>query len=1059
MKLLKVSTTNTVNNESITFSFGEVKDSGKIYFSRGARLQRLIEAAFLVTRFSEPVDISVDFLLLDQGYTINRIFSKEGISTVLAPFGEPKKVLAKDDGVTDFFKDKIKGDIKDVIRDCYAGASQFRRFCEKHDLRVFGQVQKLYDVTGKVNKAYLDTLDRSRQAKERAKQLMSQAAFVTKEEVESAAASLAERQKRLIELEQQQAQLKIKLNDPLLNKARLEGEQTRARYQDLIAKKAEIEEKQDIISKYASIERVVPQLTRVEEVQREIAQEEEKRFNLVKEIDWYNEELKEIQLQIEGKHKQLEEAAATRTKVEIIKEQLERVEALNAENQDLEESLRRLQMQLDKHNSSKLELKNILSNVEATIKELKEESQQINLSNRSASEMVEALKISVKLDEIEAQIEKIRGEIIVKEGQISQKESSLAASSKQFKNILALDATVAPLKARDVIMQVVNNKIKKLEMINASLKQKERNLTRGLEEFSYTLLQIEQSCDTLSAQLAKARYKKGEEFKREVLLNTQKMVSDATSVYAVDALLEDDEIRSLEDDYAKRIKDKMSLQGDVKRVEGQIEEIKRHAEINDAEIEGLNKQKENIIARYNQLVAENSNESVFNYLRALEADKGTKYLLDVQQEKVAGETQVAELKRYVDSLRLKMAELESRHANLSSTQEALSGDSAVDILTGASEQGKNELSDALTRLSALYEKHKATQERIDELELKIYQIQEVITETSKTIKLNQKEMTLARARASQIAGGDIESAFEEVKTMQSDIEAEEVMLAQSKSGRESELFERRLALSKLDWTVAQKKEELKGLKQELKLAFKEKDVKPQYAQTLLKISPKEVPVVKQEIEKYYAERAQLIEKMQSIDAILSGAPAREEEKDISRLYDALDAQREKLKKEADALSVAYSDILSRYLDSNKVKSQLESAGESLSAINTLEDSLQNNRIIEVIIKDKIRSFVRQASLYLSVMEASLSLGFNDGLVYYKNKRRTEPSALSQNEQVLAYVALEMAVPAVTEVKGEWMVIDEKLECDKAVLEESLSKINDFYFVSGYNYSKVKEVKV
>lgn len=81
------------------------------------------------------------------------------------------------------------------------------------------------------------------------------------------------------------------------------------------------------------------------------------------------------------------------------------------------------------------------------------------------------------------------------------------------------------------------------------------------------------------------------------------------------------------------------------QLEGAIKEIKRHVEINAAEMDTLRGEKQNINNRYKEIVAQNSSETVFNYLKALNNDNGTKYLLDVQQDAVRSEVELADLKR------------------------------------------------------------------------------------------------------------------------------------------------------------------------------------------------------------------------------------------------------------------------------------------------------------------------------------------------------------------------------------------------------------------------------
>ena len=73
-----------------------------------------------------------------------------------------------------------------------------------------------------------------------------------------------------------------------------------------------------------------------------------------------------------------------------------------------------------------------------------------------------------------------------------------------------------------------------------SLVEKQRNLERALEDYNYKLSQINDSIGKLIAERNKALLRKQEEFKREVLLNSQKVFNeDSSSVFAVTANIQD----------------------------------------------------------------------------------------------------------------------------------------------------------------------------------------------------------------------------------------------------------------------------------------------------------------------------------------------------------------------------------------------------------------------------------------------------------------------------------------------------------------------------------------
>lgn len=1055
MKLLKVQTTNTTTKEVINFSLNDTSVAQRLFFTRNSRLQRLVEGCFLVTKFSEAVDIVIDFEIEGDLYTIKRAVDEDGVKTTLRLRAERTSVVARDEKIVPYLEKKIGGSLRDVILECYAGNSQFNRFIINGDLRTFGHVQKLLAVADKVDQNYQETKAIAENARERAKRIKEEVGRVDKGQVELAASQLSDKQKTLFALQQQQAQISMQINDPVIKSARAELLVAQEKYSKLSARREAVDAKRQQLLEYDSVQIVVPQLRSLDKAQADLKESLDKRFDLIKEIDYYEEEYKSITKQISQKQRQLENAVANLTKVEIVKEEMERVATISESNQELEDSLARLKTQEDKVNYQKLELRNALLNIENNITELKAEIEGMSMPEKPMSELVESLKITVKLDEIEAQIDRIRGENSVREGKLAESERALTVQSRQLKSILALDSSVAPLKARDVIMQVIDAKIKKIDMISASLKQKESNLSRSLEKMSNRLPALEQSCQTLATELSKQRLKKGEEFKREVLLNSQKMYQDITAVYAIEASLEDVEIQEITVELNARNLEKSRVMAEIARIQGAIEEIKRHVDINDAEVAGLNKQKENIVSRYNQIINENSNEGVYNYLRALEADKGTKYLLDVQQETVRNETQIQEMKRLIESGRAKISELENRYNSLSKTQEAMQSEGALDILVGANEQTKSELQDAILRLTALYEKHKAMSGRIEELDAKLFQLHETILETQKTIKINEKEIAMASRKAETVAGGDVEQMLQEAEYMQSDVEAENRMLEDSKQRTETELMTRRVEVRKLDWIIESKKEEVGDLRVAIRQLFDEKHIDPSWVNSVAVLQNEDVESIRKMIADYDNARTHLSDKIDNLQTVLGNAPTDKQMTQLGQLLDSLNRQITGFQREVEQSTISYNNLLRAYLATNKLKADLATASGQLQSADALEKNLESSRVVSIIIKDKIRQFVKNAEEYLKVMNPSLSISWKDELVVRRNGKITDIKALSSTEQVFIYVALELAVPSAADVRGKWLIVDEKLECDKQQLDAALRKIGGINFVSEYHYEKSK----
>lgn len=72
---------------------------------------------------------------------------------------------------------------------------------------------------------------------------------------------------------------------------------------------------------------------------------------------------------------------------------------------------------------------------------------------KSVGELLETVRVDVKIDEVSAQVDKLQSEIAVKEGQIAERETTQLTLVKRFRSVEELDIAVSPLKAKDGIIK------------------------------------------------------------------------------------------------------------------------------------------------------------------------------------------------------------------------------------------------------------------------------------------------------------------------------------------------------------------------------------------------------------------------------------------------------------------------------------------------------------------------------------------------------------------------------------------------------------------------------
>lgn len=529
---------------------------------------------------------------------------------------------------------------------------------------------------------------------------------------------------------------------------------------------------------------------------------------LTSELDWKEQELADVVLQYDERQLQFALLQDKRSRIKTVKGELEYINSLESQNEQLNQLLTKLVEKQRQFQSDKQTCLNKLADLEKSLNETRTGLEAFQVPTQTASELMEAVRVDARIDEVNHQLEKIQTEINVKESQIAEKEERLAVQKKRFRSVAELDVAVSPIKAKDTILQVLDTKYSKLEAINVSLAEKQRNLERALDDYKYKISQLEDSRTKLIAQRDKALLRKQEEFKREVLLNSQKTFGkDLTGVFAATTSFQDAEIQTLDQEIADRNADRDLLVQRSAQLDGAIKEIRRHKEINSAEMETLRGEKENINNRYNEIVSQNNSEAVFNYLKALHNDSSTKYLLDMQQDAVRLDAEVAELRRYIDALKEKASGLKYRLNYLKGASPEDLPENAEDTVV-TNDTVKDKLSDIGEKMAANCDLYIAECKRFEELNTKLQSINSAISEAARTVKVNQAQIKKCTEKAQKLVGEeDLAQAVQNFDYDLSDIESELQMLAESKQVLSQEVFAKRLELEKTQWLSCEKRRE------------------------------------------------------------------------------------------------------------------------------------------------------------------------------------------------------------------------------------------------------------
>ncbi|HPG92109.1 MAG TPA: hypothetical protein PK675_01715 [Clostridia bacterium] len=1016
MRLVNVQAKNPKTKEAYKFTLGDLNEESKLVSSRGAVLMYLLKDVFSGIDYGN-FDISVDFLEGDVVYNIikNR---KDGetVFTVRKLDSENKMIeAATGKDVPPYLRAVLGGDPSEILNRCFITSENLAGFCEKGDFSQFAIIdEEIKAKQQEIEKQLRDTL------------------VVNQRDIEFAVGDLELRQDVAEKVKAKFVELQNRLAESASYGLTKELASARDQLKELESKKAFIDTKRKQLVDYDNVAFIVPKLKTLDGLNDQLKGLATQCEESQKELDWYESEYASVTKQLDEKQRALYKIITNRVNVQAVEAQLTRSKELTERNTKLTENLTKLNSQMSELEAQKVTLKNGLNSLDDAIAEIKANMDEFTDPDKGFADLLESVRINAKIDELESQIEKYKAEITVKENQIDSREKLLVTQTRQFRNIMDLDHAVSPYKARETIMAVLDFKLEKLNIVNSSLKEKMRNLYRARENANYQLTGITQSSDALENELNKKRKIKGEEFKRQVLINSQKIYQDATAVYAVENDLEDDEITSLEYTLKSRNEEKQKAVELAARITGALDEIQRHIDINQSEINSLNDEKRNIVDHYNQLIHENTNETVANYLRAIETDKGTNYLLEISNDTVRTETEMKEIKKSVDNAKLRLSEAQTRLKQMTEARTIIDGEQGtMEGMMHLNEQTKNELSDIAARLTTVYAKQKTALGRIDEIDIKINRVKEIITETSKTIKVNEREIEYAHKQTEKLAGGSVEKVLEQLKFDEREANADVTMLIGSKTTIETQLLDKRVAFNQLKWLKENKDLEYQTLKEVLRQEFVANNVEAEWVASVADLSDEDIEKTRSTVAQYDKTVTAMKERIKHLASLVS---------ETTPVDKVLLASIKQAKKELD---IANKDL-------ERAKETHEKLLSAFAAATTAHEKMQEKA--EFAPKGVIE-FLKRSNILLYDM-TGLKLKFKRGLSVYNDKEEIRFITLDKSTKTAIFIAMTLAYPSQIRAKTEFIILDEGMSHEK--LKEYFSNQVEFVCVTDCRYTKPKE---
>ena len=1051
MRIVKLVAVDAQTDEKQTFTFGTSSSGKPLIAAKGGRLNSYLEFCF--TDEAESVkDVEVEFSVEGQLYSLSKTHTQEGVKTLLKALQNGKWNVVARANATEYVERLIGESVGDMLKQDFVNNAAVEGF--DGNLLAFEKIRLLAEVEQTISQSSQEAQRLWDSARSKVKQYASSQndePIVTPEQIEEIEVELEEISSKLANATAELADLKEQYAaSSFVQDVQRELQLAQEKYNLLIGKQNEIDKLRSALRLREDVDALLPKVNTLKEIIRQKDEYEKKRYAVTSEIEWQQNELDGIEKSLEEKNKLFVATQDKRSRIEGINAELTTIASLYEKNRNLNQRLTDLTEKEQRFAAEKVMYANKLDAIEKSLAELNQSLSEFSIPSKSVGELLEAVRVDVKIDEVTAQIDKLNGEIAVKESRIAEKESNLVVQVKRFRSVAELDVAVTPIKAKDTILQVLDSKYAKLETVNASLEEKLINLRRAAEEYKYKILQVEQSRAVLEGRRDKALLVKQEEFKREVFLNSQKTYSDdASGVFAVTVNFNDSEIDSLNRQIADRVAKKEDYLRRASALEGSIKEIARHIDVNSADMATLNKEKANIVNRYNEIISQNTGEAAFNYVKALSSNNGTQYLLDVQQEVVRSEAELTEEKRTLETLKNKLSSLKSRLKYLADTQTQLdSPQASIDALVSSNDKLRDELASVGEGLASGYEQYKAVARQMEGVDSKLEDVRSAIIEITKTVGVNEDLVEQCNKRARELAGcDDVEQAVANFKYELGDVESERQMLVESKQNVEKELFKKRLELEKTQWLYDSKCNEYSDVYGELKMEFglRGLDVEQATAMNFDESADEGKKVVAD----YDAAKKSLAEKIDNLYSVIknkSVSPIASEQ--LSAKQREVDFLVERQKR----LEEQRRNYMQNYVVASAARMKVTVAAAEAKTLESLRTTIGHNQVMGLLIRDKVNSVVTLASQYFKTFAGKNASFVLDGytVAVEADGVKTAYVDLPFDVKTAAYVSLLLACPSTDTTDGRWLVFEERIAMDTQALAQMLLNISDVSYVVDYS---------
>lgn len=138
--------------------------------------------------------------------------------------------------------------------------------------------------------------------------------------------------------------------------------------------------------------------------------------------------------------------------------------------------------------------------------------------------------------------------------------------------------------------------------------------------------------------------------------------------------------------------------------------------------------------------------------------------------------------------------------------------------------------------------------------------------------------------------------------------------------------------------------------------------------------------------------------------------------------------------------------LNVFVNTGALKVSLAQAANEAEILGGLTEAFNETKVASAIIYDKVKSVVAYADSLLKIMsEGRLGVSFENELVFSDSEQNAiELAGIENTDRLLIYLSLLLAQPAHNGERGNWLIVDERIVCNRLKLNKALSLLDVEY---------------